>query len=89
MATWDVRNAMASDESASLYYQPPTLKQPDLGLESPGDVDAGDKASSLMLNVASLEKARPAHPGELCHFLQRNVDHLVVKSNWDMSWTCL
>ena len=36
-----------------------------------------------MLNVASLEKARPAHPGELCHFLQRNVDHLVVKSNWD------
>jgi len=82
--TWDASKRNGLGRIAVVYYQPPTLKQPDLGLERALETwTRATKRQVLMLNVASLEKARPAHPGELCHFLQRHVDHLVVKSNWD------
>ena len=83
-STWDVPKRNGLGRIAVVYYQPPTLKQPDLGLERALETwTRATKRQVLMLNVASLEKARPTHPGELCHFLQRNVDHLIVKSNWD------
>ncbi len=82
--TWDVPKRRGLGRVAVVYYQPPTLKQPDLGLERALETWAqATNRKVLMLNVASLEKARPAHPGELCHFLTKRVDHLVVKSNWD------
>ena len=84
VATWDASKRNGLGRIAVVYYQPPTLKQPDLGLARALETwTRATKRRVLMLNVASLEKARPAHPGELCHFLQRRVDHLIVKSNWD------
>ena len=84
VAAWDVPKRNGLGRVAVVYYQPPTLKQPDLGLARALETwTRATKRQVLMLNVASLEKARPAHPGELCHFLHRRVDHLIVKSNWD------
>ena len=61
---WDVPKRNGLGRVAVVYYQPPTLKQPDLGLARALETwTRATKRQVLMLNVASLEKARPAHPG--------------------------
>jgi hypothetical protein len=83
VSAWDASPRPLSSV-AVVYYQPPTLKQGDVGLIRALDVWTRTTTRRvLLLNVAALEKARPAHPGELCHFLKHRVDHLIVKSNWD------
>lgn len=65
-------------EIALIYYGPPSLASPDVGLE---------RAIALLdrrvrwLNTADLEGAT-TYPGELCDVLV-GYSHVIVKSNWD------
>ena len=54
MAAWDVPKRNGLGRVAVVYYQPPTLKQPDLGLERALETwTRATKRQVLMLNVAS------------------------------------
>ena len=62
VSAWDASPRPRSSV-AVVYYQPPTLKQGDVGLIRALDVwTQTTQRKVLLLNVAALEKARPAHP---------------------------
>ena len=63
-STWDVPKRNGLTRRGVAYYQPPTLKQPDLESgESPGDVDAGDKPESTDAECRLPRKGAPGPSG--------------------------
>ena len=67
-----------------IYYGPASLASGDVGLERAVEIwEASSQRRVTWLNTALLEGARVAYHGEVCDFLRKHFDHVIVKSNWD------